>query len=158
MEEWKDSSHENYEVSNQGRVRNRSTGRIMKPYLDPHGYYSLRLCNNKVYTKKYLHRLIAEAFIENPENLKVVDHINRDRVDNRLENLRWASYTGNMLNTSRHEQEMYGISWCANRNNYQVHFKRNNKQKGFGNYTTLEEAKARRDAVIIQINNGEFLT
>jgi hypothetical protein len=158
MEEWNDSSHENYEVSNQGRVRNRSTGRIMKPYLDPHGYYSFRLANNKVQTKKYLHRLVAEAFIENPENLKVVDHINRDRVDNRLENLRWISCTGNMLNTSRHEQEMYGISWCTKRNSYQVHFKRNNKQKGFGNYKTLEEAKARRDAVIIQINNGEFLT
>jgi hypothetical protein len=63
-----------------------------------------------------------------------------------------------MLNTSRHEQDMYGISWCANRNSYQVHFRRNKKQMGFGNYKTLEEARARRDAVIIQINNGEFLT
>ena len=108
-------------------------------------------------SKKYLHRLVGEAFIENPDNLKVVDHINRDRLDNRIENLRWASYTGNMLNTPRHEQEMYGISWCANRSKYQVHFKRNNKQKGFGSYKTLEEAKVRRDAIIIQINNGEFL-
>jgi len=100
---------------------------------------------------------MAEAFIENPENLKLVDHINRDRVDNRLENLRWSSHTGNLLNTSRHEQEMYGISWSENRNSYQVHFKRNNKQKGFGYFRSIEEAKTKRDAVIIQINNGEFL-
>lgn len=157
MEEWKDSSHINYEVSNQGRVRNISTGRIMKPYLDPHGYYSFRLCNNKVYTKKYTHRLIAEAFIENPDSLKLVDHINRDRTDNRIENLRWSSHTGNLLNTVRHEQDMYGISWCSQRNSYQVHFKRNNKQKGFGYFRTIEEAKIRRDAVLLQIDNGDYL-
>lgn len=147
----------NYEVSNQGHVRNRATGKILKPYLDPHGYFSFRLANNKVQTKKYMHRLVAEAFIENPDKLPLVDHINRDRLDNRLENLRWSSHTGNMLNTTRHEQVMYGISWCAKRAHYQVHFRRNKKQKGFGNYKTLEEAKVRRDAVIIQINNGEFL-
>jgi hypothetical protein len=130
----------------------------MKPYLDPHGYYSFRLANNKVQTKKYLHRLMAEAFIENPENLKLVDHINRDRVDNRLENLRWISCTGNMLNTARHEQDMYGISWCASRNSYQVHFRRNKKQMGFGYFRSIEEAKTKRDAVLIQLNNGEFLT
>ena len=158
MEEWKNSTHPNYEVSNQGRLRNRLTARIMKPYLDPHGYYSFKLCNDKVYTKKYLHRLVAEAFIENPDSLLLVDHINRDRLDNRIENLRWISSTGNMLNTSRHEQELYGISWCANRNSYQVHFKRNNKQKGFGYFRTIEEAKTRRDAALVQIDNGEFLT
>ena len=157
MEEWKESSHVNYEVSNQGRIRNRSTERIMKPYLDPHGYYSFRLANNKVQTKKYLHRLVAEAFIENPENLKLVDHINRDRLDNRIENLRWTSSTGNLLNTSRHGTEMYGITWCVKRNSYQVHFKRNNKQKGFGYFRTIEEAKTRRDEVLICINNGEYL-
>jgi hypothetical protein len=130
----------------------------MKPYLDPHGYYGFRLANNKVQTKKYLHRLVAEAFIENPDGLRLVDHINRDRADNRLENLRWSSHTGNLLNTVRHEQDMYGISWCTNRNSYQVHFKRNGKQKGFGYFRTLEEAKVKRDTAIIQINNGEFLT
>jgi hypothetical protein len=157
MEEWKDSSHINYEVSNQGRVRNISTGRIMKPYLDPHGYYGFRLSNNKVQTKKYTHRLVAEAFIENPDSLKIVDHINRDRTDNRIENLRWSSHTGNLLNTVRHEQDMYGISWCSQRNSYQVHFKRNNKQKGFGYFRTIEEAKVRRDTVLLQIDNGDYL-
>jgi len=101
---------------------------------------------------------MAEAFIENPDSLKLVDHINRDRVDNRLENLRWISCTGNMLNTARHEEEMYGISWCTKRNSYQVHFKRNKKQMGFGYFHTIEEAKTKRDAVLIQISNGEFLT
>jgi len=49
----------------------------------------------------YLHRLIAETFIPNPDNLPVVDHINRDRQDNRIENLRWASLETNAKNSER---------------------------------------------------------
>lgn len=49
------------------------------------------LCKNGVPTKVYVHRLVSETFIPNPDNKPTVDHVNRNRKDNRVENLRWAS-------------------------------------------------------------------
>ena len=59
------------------------------------------------YKKKYysIHRLVAETFIPNPENKPFIDHINRDRSDNRVENLRWVTAQENQNNTIRNRQE-----------------------------------------------------
>ena len=65
-------------------------GKIMKPYLYPNGYYGFQFYKDGVRVHKMLHRIIAETFIPNPDNLPEVDHINRIRTDNRIENLRWV--------------------------------------------------------------------
>ena len=68
-------------------------GKILKPYLYPNGYYGFELYKDGVVYHKLLHRLIAETFIPNPDNLPTVDHINRNTTDNRIENLRWCDMT-----------------------------------------------------------------
>lgn len=91
---------ENYEVSTDGEVRSLNYARsgkcrIMKPQPNGNGYLCVGLSkNNKSHTKT-IHRLVAEAFLSNPDNLRDVDHINGDRTDNRLENLRWCSHKDN---------------------------------------------------------------
>lgn len=99
-----------YEISNLGRVRSiarevqrgNSTIRIKekmkKPYIAGGGYYYIMLSKNgktKIFT---LHRLLAEAFIPNPNNLPEVDHINTNKSDYRLENLRWVTHKENNNN------------------------------------------------------------
>ena len=89
----------NYEINKTGEIRNIKTGRIMKPYINPDGYYVVTLVKNKGQAKKMkVHRLVAMVFIANPENKETVDHINRVRTDNNVDNLRWATLYENFDN------------------------------------------------------------
>ena len=90
--------YENYIIFEDGKIINTDTGREMKPSIDKMGYYFICLFKNG--KKKFfkLHRLIALAFIPNPDNKPVIDHINRNKQDNRIENLRWATRSENSRN------------------------------------------------------------
>lgn len=93
-----------YQVSNKGRVKSLNylrTGkeRILKsaPY-DKYGHQQVQLCKNCVRTFKTVHRLVAEAFIPNPDNKPCIDHINCDPTNNYVENLRWCTTKENCNN------------------------------------------------------------
>ena len=97
-EEWKPiEGYEGlYEVSNMGRVKSlnyRKTGKekIMKGGDDGHGYLSVNLWKDGKANKGKIHRLVAQAFLENPQNLPEVNHKNEDKTDNRVENLEWCT-------------------------------------------------------------------
>jgi hypothetical protein len=77
-----------HEISNMGRCRSKKTGRILNGCVNDSGYLRVDLGKKKKYT---VHRLVALTFIPNPNNKKTVDHINRNRLDNRVINLRWAT-------------------------------------------------------------------
>lgn len=101
MEEWRDiKDYEGlYQVSNMGRIKSlnyRRTGRekIMKLNHDKDGYIVVGLFKNKKLKQYKVHRLVAEAFIPNPDNLPQVNHKIDDfehRSDNRVENLEWCT-------------------------------------------------------------------
>ena len=77
-------------------------GQLLNPIKEKDtGYLTVRLCKNCVTKKHYIHRLMAELFIPNPDNLPTVDHINRIRDDNKISNLRWASFQTQRFNTTR---------------------------------------------------------
>jgi len=82
--------YSNYEVSSHGRVRNNQTDRIFVPQIVTLGYLNVTLCkggNQKVY---YIHRLVASAFLPNLENKPCVDHIDNNKQNNHLNNIRWC--------------------------------------------------------------------
>ncbi len=87
-----------YEILNQYpyTVRRKDNKYIVKESVYNKGYVLLKL-NSKTFIK---HRIIAKQFLPNPDNLACVDHINHDRADNRLENLRWTSHIENNTNRS----------------------------------------------------------
>jgi len=87
-----------YEISTDGQVRHTwKSGRVhyLKPTFSVYGYRYITLPGNIKYV---IHRLVAQAFIPNPNNLPFVDHINRKRFDNRVCNLRWVSHLDNNRN------------------------------------------------------------
>ena len=83
---------ENYEVNELGQVRRNS--KILKSELR-NGYYSVTLSKNGKRVHKRIHRLIAEAFIPNPDNLPQVNHKNQNKLNNNIDNLEWCNNTYN---------------------------------------------------------------
>ena len=128
MEYRKIKDYENYEVSENGDVRNVKTGRIMKLYLQQ-GYYRVSLIKSKnVKKSEAVHRLVAIAFIPNIDNKPIIDHINQNKTDNNISNLRWSTYKENANNVDlvkrRQKTERIklkiGLLFCENINKWIV--------------------------------------
>ncbi len=116
MEQWRDIPGWEgfYQVSNIGNVRSldrtilvkkpncnkptdvRYKGKKMKPRLQSMGYYAVTLAKRGADHPDSIHRLVARAFIPNPENKRCVNHINCVKTDNRVENLEWCTYKENI--------------------------------------------------------------
>lgn len=90
----------NYYITDTGDVYSRdynNTGRIkkLKPKLEKVGYFRIVLCKNNKPKSKFIHRIVAETFLPNPENKPEVNHKNGNKTDNRVENLEWVTRSEN---------------------------------------------------------------
>ena len=110
FEIWKDiNGYEGlYMVSNFGRVKSLSRtveyyngrhyyeSKILKPTVGNHGYYNVSLCKDKKWKHHLVHRLVAEAFLPNPNGYKQVNHKDENKLNNHVDNLEWCTQQYNL--------------------------------------------------------------
>ena len=139
---WKETfesryGHRIYEVSNMGRVK--INGEIYECCIGKNNGY-------KYIAHKLLHRIVAELFIPNPFNYKYIDHINGNKLDNRVENLRWCTQKENCNNpisvTKRKNQKT-----CKSIVQYTL------DNKFVAEYKSIREAERQTNIKRVQISN-----
>jgi hypothetical protein len=117
MEEFEElKDFPNYKINRKGEIWSNCCERIMDPSLNKDGYYIISLTKDGKQYTKLVHRLIAIQFIDNPNNLPEIDHIDHNRTNNSLENLRWVSRIEN--NNNRIVRGC--IYWHKTHNNWQA--------------------------------------
>lgn len=147
QETWKDIKDFEgmYQVSDLGRVRSidrfDNMGRLRKGEIkvardNGHGYFAVQMYRDNKPKVGYVHRLVATAFIENPDNKPEVHHIDSDRSNNKLENLKWVTSKEN--------------------NNFPEHIKAMQSNENWAKQRQDAMAKARDKAIVINSYRTRF--
>ena len=119
VEVWRSiDGYNNYAISTFGKVKNTKTGKILKGFDNGHGYLQIDLYENAIKKAHKVHRLVACAFINNPDNKECVDHKDNNPQNNHISNLRFASYSENSQNSKRCSWHKQISSVYLNREKY----------------------------------------
>lgn len=97
---------DDYEITREGQVINKHTGKALRPQPNDKGYG--RVCIGKKFY--FVHRLVAELYVPNPEGKPQVNHINGDKTDNRAENLEWVTNKENRSHAVKNRLHTQGES------------------------------------------------
>ena len=154
MENWRDvRGYEGYyQVSDLGRVKSLSKGRILKQHIVNGRYNSVNLSANAVRRGVNVHTLVAESFLNHTNNRKtVVDHINNIGTDNRLSNLQIISHRENCSKDRRGYTSKYtGVSWNKKTKKWVAFLSIDGKLKYLGSFDTEERASIAYDFAVMQ--------
>lgn len=147
-----------YSVSDTGLVRNDRTGRILKEAYDLAGYAILTPFNEGTGCTRTVHRLVASAFMPRTDDALVIDHIDRDKRNNHVSNLRWVTKQQNMFNRTKQKRAAFskhiGVSFDVSRGKWLGRVMLDGKHRFLGRFNTEDEAlievvKARAEMHII---------
>lgn len=87
---------DNYEITRDGKCINKKTKKIKNTFISNTGYERVSLWNNGKHKNYSIHRLVAEKYIDNQNNYKLVNHIDGNKLNNNVENLEWCDASNNM--------------------------------------------------------------
>ena len=106
---------EDYEITSDGKVISNKNGspKILKTYYCKSGYEMIKLSKNGKTYHKLIHRLVAEAFIPNPNKLEEVDHIDNNTKNNKLENLQWVTHKENIHKSYKTMSQYRNVCNCV---------------------------------------------
>ena len=161
MEEFKKiDNYEDYQVSNLGKVFSIKKNRLLKQSTHSKGYLVVSLKHKETGHRTLIrvHRLVANAFIPNPQNKSSIDHIDGNRKNNKIENLRWAFTHENSHNRkipSNNKSGYKGVFYNKKRKKFVAYIMCNGLMNRLGTYGTVEEARMIRQTVANRLF-GEF--
>ena len=142
-ENWKSiNGYENYEISDHGNIKNITTHKMLKPRVNNRGYNNVDLYNIGKRTKQ-IHRLVAQAFLDNHDDKLCVDHIDRNRLNNHISNLRYATNSENSMNRSKcsnNTSGTTGVNFHKTNNKWRARITKDGARKNLGSFDSKEEA------------------
>ena len=148
VEVWRSiENYDNYAVSSFGRVKNTKTERILKAADNGQGYLKVSLYEDGVKKTHKIHRLVANAFLNNPNDKLCVDHKDNNRTNNHISNLRFATTKENNQNSSirlDNTSGCKGVHFDKRRKKWQAQIMIDGIHIHIGYYDNLEEAKIAR--------------
>jgi len=151
MEIWKIIFDGNYEISNFGNIKSNKykIPKLLKPDKSS-GYFRVRINNNWF----SIHRLVAMAFIPNPENKPQVNHKDENKLNNIVSNLDWVTHRENIEYslTKKSKSKIKGVNWIEKMKTYQCSVFFNGKKHYLGSNTNIEIAKKIVEDFLIKNN------
>jgi hypothetical protein len=148
-----------YLVSNFGMVKNAKTGKVLRGCPDENGYLTACLCDADGKHTVTIHRLVALAFLDNVHDKRCVDHINGNRADNHVSNLRWATSLENRFNSASHvgsSSSFKGVSWNKKAKKWHASLKIDGRYRHLGSFDDEEEAARVYDAAAQEVHGAFF--
>lgn len=172
IEIWKPIEDLPYEISSLGNVRRKldakykyKRGGYVKPYINNKGYLCINLWNHCKCYKRQVHRLLAAAFISNPNNLDEINHIDGNPLNNSINNLEWCTHQYNIqhawntglcknhhvcasVKRKNSTSKYHGVYWDKTRNKWVTNIGFNNKHYSLGRFNNEEDAAKAIDEFI----------
>ena len=151
---WKDiEGYPKYMVSDQGYVLSKTNMKFLSPAVSSSGYRHVNLYQGRVKVTHKVHRLVAEAFLESHRNCEFVDHIDHDKLNNSIGNMRWCTRSENNRNTNKRSGTMSstykGVCWHANKCKWIAYINADDKRKHLGYFDNeVQAAVAYNNAAI----------
>ena len=136
-----------YSVSKTGSIKNNITGRILKQSKGNHGYQVVGLRNNGQTKIMTVHRIVANRYIANPENKRCIDHIDNDKTNNNINNLRFATHQENNRNAiirKDNKSGFKGVHFNQNLNKWTANISIDGIVVHLGCFNNSEDAKNAR--------------
>ena len=151
--------YDNYQVSNFGRIRNSTTGKILKPSFNTHGYLKLKLYKHGKAKNHTVHVLVANEFLDKIDGKRYVDHCDRNPLNNHVDNLRYVTSSENNRNRSMRSDNtsnFKGVSYQTSRKKYMAQITHQGIHHFLGRFNTPEEAARAYDAKAKELDPIHF--